>query len=192
MLLVFGGLSAVLGAWLIISPFIFGYTTFGIVSSMCIGVVVAILGCLMTKRRSMSLLAKINVVLGVVSIVSGIASLVICGKGANLIVCGILVACVNVVALPFMIETKQANFENKTGSNLAKVTSVKVKGDHVLAKAVLLGSMPETIYVRPEELIKMLVLMDDNVIKGIVKYLMTGYKNLRTEQAAAKAAAEQK
>lgn len=184
MILVFGALDCILAIWLIVSPFLFGYAPAAIAVSACIGVVLAIAGFAMTKQRTKAALAKLGVALGAVSIVAGIVFLVLYGQGVNLIVVGLLAACVDIAALPFMVEAKEAKFFNKMGSDLARVTTVKTgKTGDITAKVVLLGSMPETIYVRPQELIKMLALMDDSVIKGIVGYIVRGYKANRAEAA---------
>jgi hypothetical protein len=39
---------------------------------------------------------------------------------------------------------------------LAEITSMSVKSDNLAVKAVLLGSMPSTLYLRPEELWRLL------------------------------------
>ena len=177
MVLLLGIVSCALAVCLVLCPFLFGFGTISLACSLAVGVCVAVLSLVMVKKRQSKALAWCNIVLGVAAFVAGIVTLIMEGHGAYLIICGLLIAVVNVVALPFMISAAEARFSNKQGSDLARVKSVKMKnGETVLAKVVLLGSMPETIYVQPEELIKMLALMDDSVVKGLFGYLLKGYR----------------
>jgi hypothetical protein len=82
--------------------------------------------------------------------------------------------------LPFQIEVTKADFFNRNGGELATMTQIRVKNDNILAKTVLLGAMPETIYMRPEEICKAIALMDINVILSLPRILYKGWKNNRT------------
>lgn len=53
------------------------------------------------------------------------------------------------------------------------------KKGNLLAKTVLLGSMPETIFIRPEELCKLLSLMDFKVVAKLPGMLYEGWKQNR-------------
>lgn len=186
MLFLIGAITCILAVWLVVSPLLLGYSLFGIVASVLIGSAMFALGLTMAKKRTSPSLAKGVIALGAVAIICGIAALVLYGFGANLVVVGVVSLCLGVAALPFMVEAKDAKFYNKMGSDLARVTAVKTNKDgDITAKVVLLGSMPETIYVHPQELIKMLALMDDSVVKGIVGYIARGYKANKAQAAQA-------
>jgi hypothetical protein len=80
---------------------------------------------------------------------------------------------------------------NKGGSPLAEIKSLKVRNGMIAAPAVLLGSMPETVYVAPAELWKMLGAVGPDVIWALPAMLLRGRKaylaeaeNERQEQAA--------
>ncbi|MGI6216737.1 MAG: hypothetical protein ACOYIK_03895 [Coriobacteriales bacterium] len=184
-----GIISGIAGILLAVAPLVFGMFNLSMpiaaVGVAC-GVVAAICGFCMTSHKTAKSLAWVNVVLGIVALIDGIIGLVMVGTGWSLILWGCLLTCIDAMAVPFMIETKKAQFFNKTGNDLAKVTSVKMKNGQILAKATLLGSMPETIYVRPGELIKMVALIDDGVAMSLLGFIRQGYKDNKAEAAKSK------
>ena len=65
---------------------------------------------------------------------------------------------------------------NKGGSPLAEIKSLKVRNGMIAAPSVLLGSMPETVYVPPAELWKMLGAVGPDVIWALPGMLLRGRK----------------
>ena len=168
-----------------------GYGEIGLTIAVGAAVLVALFAYLVIKQRKATY-AWVNVALGVAAAVAGIYLMVTSGFGIALIVIGALVACVSMLIPPFMMQVKTARFTNKGGNELAKVSAVKMKGDDIIAKTVMLGSMPETIFVKPSECFKALLLVDDKVIKAMPGFLIQGYKEVSAEVKKAEASAKEK
>jgi len=177
-------LVILVGGWLLVSPFILGYSD---VASMgvCIGVglVVIALAFISIQRKADQWPSWGNFVLGVFLILWGafIARLFGATAGVNEILVGILLVILDMVVLPFQIVVPKSVFFNRSGGELATVTQIRIKNDNILAKSILLGSMPETIYVRPEELCKMMSLMDIKVILSLPGILYKGWRGNRSQ-----------
>lgn len=68
---------------------------------------------------------------------------------------------------------------DKSGNSLTTISNIRVKGDNIVVKAVLLGTMPSTIYMRPEEIWKLLPLIDASVIWKLPVILFRGWRRAR-------------
>lgn len=68
---------------------------------------------------------------------------------------------------------------DRSGDTLTTVSNIKCKNDDIVVKAVLLGSMPSTIIIKPEELWKMLGLIENNVLSNMIRLLFIGWKRTR-------------
>lgn len=172
---------AVLGGWLIVSPFVLGYSSaIGIGASAIAGVLVVALAVansrlLLEQRLSLALLG-----LGVVLILWGIGGAIAgVASGWSEVIAGALVAVAAAVILPFQVAAEKVVSHNRNGGELATFTQIRVKDNNILVKSILLGSMPETIYMRPEELCKMVAVMDPAVIFALPRLLYAGWKSNR-------------
>jgi hypothetical protein len=149
------------------------------------GLSALVLGVLCVRFRSRQVLAGAGAVAALVAAGAGAAGLSTGSlSGLNPLICGIVSAILFTLMLPFMVDADKAEFFNKSGGELAVVNSVRPKGDALIAKAVLLGAMPETIYIRPGELCRMIALLDDKVILGIVGTLYRGWRQNRSRRSA--------
>jgi len=63
---------------------------------------------------------------------------------------------------------------------------ISFKKENIAIKAILLGSMPSTLYVRPEEVWKALSLVDESVIWHLPAFLYQGWKLARQQAREAK------
>jgi len=61
---------------------------------------------------------------------------------------------------------------------MAQITKLSYKKHDLWAKAVLLGSMPSTMYMRPEEVWKMLGMISFETLLGMPKFLLIGAKRV--------------
>ncbi len=183
MVLLFGALICLVSLWQALSPFVFGYEIYATLASLGVALLALILAVLCIRKRSKQIFAFLGVATGVVLTILSIAQLAFTGVGISGIVMGIILCLLFLAMLPFMVDAKEAVFFNKGGSELAKVTKVRPKDEFIIAKAVLLGSMPETIYIKPGELCKMLALLDDKVFLSLIGFLFRGYQQNR-EQAS--------
>jgi hypothetical protein len=169
--------------WLIVSPFVLGYQLVGI--GICIGggIIAIALAFISIKRGVSQWPSYLVILVGIFLILWGvfIAHLVGTAFSANEVVVGILLIILNLLILPFQIDCTDARFYNRNGGDLATMTQVRVKGNDVLAKAVLLGAMPETIYMKPEEICKAFSLVDAQVVLALPKILYLGWKNNRIQ-----------
>jgi hypothetical protein len=173
----------VVSAWLIISPFILGYSGYRVVVCIILGIIAAALAYVSTLRKVDQWPSMSIAVLGVFLILWGafIAHLVGVSAGANEIIIGILLAFLSLLALPFQIGVSKVEFYNRSGGELATFSQIRMKNGDILAKAMLLGSMPETIYMRPEEICKAVALMDTKVILSLPAILFKGWRINRSK-----------
>jgi hypothetical protein len=183
MVLFLGIIICLLLAWVVAAAFFFGY------SIVCLAIVAGaaaamlIMGVLSIAKKSNKAIAFAGAALSLVLVVVGSVSIVLYGQGINAVIVGMVVMLLFVAMLPFKVSATEATFYNKSGGELAKVTAIKPKGDEIIAKAVLLGSMPETIYIRPGELCKMLAMMDDKVFLSLVGCLIRGFKQNNVKES---------
>jgi hypothetical protein len=182
MTLILNALIMVVGAWLTASPFILHRSeTASIVLCVAIGLVSILLALVSMRKRDAQLPAAIAALLGIFLFLWGvfIARLAGSSAGANEIIMGLVLVLLNLVALPFQLDVKKVEFFNRNGGELATFSQIRMKNDNILAKAVLLGSMPETIYMYPEEICKAISLMDPKVILSLPSILFQGWKRNR-------------
>jgi len=62
---------------------------------------------------------------------------------------------------------------------MSKMTKIQYKKGEIVIKAVLLGSMPSTLVIRPVEVWKALSIVDFSVIANIFALLNTGRKQAK-------------
>ncbi|MEN6408107.1 MAG: hypothetical protein ABFD44_00175 [Anaerolineaceae bacterium] len=184
MTLILNALIMVVGAWLAVSPFVLHRSgAASIVLCAAVGLASILLALVSIRKRSAQLPAAAGVLLGMILFLWGvfIARLTGSSAGANEIVVGLVLALLNLVVLPFQLDVKKVEFFNRNGGELATFSQIRMKNDNILAKAVLLGSMPETIYMYPEEICKAIALMDPKVILSLPSILFQGWKRNRSK-----------
>lgn len=168
----------IVGAWLMISPFLLGYTASSLALCMIVGILVIALAFLSIRSKVAQWPSVLIALLGLFLILWGsfIARLVGATAGASEIIAGILLAVFSILVLPFLLEVEKVQFFNRSGGELATFSKIRMKDNNIIAKGMLLGSMPETIYMYPEEICKALAMIDFGVILALPKILYTGWK----------------
>jgi len=73
---------------------------------------------------------------------------------------------------------------DRNGMTLAEARTIERQGDALTIKAQLLGAMPSTIYVHPEELWKMIGLLDADAVFSIPRLLLLGWLKARRAPGA--------
>ena len=68
---------------------------------------------------------------------------------------------------------------------MVDVQSLRMKDGTILMKALLLQSMPSTVYIKPEEVWKVLTMVPFDLIKQMPVFLYQGYKACKTQDNAA-------
>lgn len=174
----FGQVAIVVGAWLaIMSAIVCWGDILALAVDEAIAVCVIIVGIAAASKPSKTLFSLLMVA-GVLLVLWGIAGRFIGAHVdiANEILIGGILVVLGMFAPMFLVECKQATFYNRQGNELAQCKKVSTKDDDLTAKVVLLGSMPETIFVRPVELVKTLYLIEPEVVTNVFKILRKGYK----------------
>ncbi|MEY8460858.1 hypothetical protein AALA69_06985 [Eggerthellaceae bacterium 24-137] len=171
-----------LGAWLCLSPVALGYAEpIAIVLSVGMGVLSVVCACIGLRSKTVQINFMVLVAAGLCFAVWGlVGSLGLAWiNGVNEVIVGLLIACLSAICLPLQLDVEKASFYNRGGSDLASISKMSEKKGNLLAKTVLLGSMPETIFIRPEELCKLLSLMDFQVVAKLPGMLFEGWKRNR-------------
>lgn len=181
------------GVWMCLSPLALAHEgALGIAIPIVAGIAWIILGAVALKNRTIQwnfiCIAVIGCCLAIWGIVAGLALEHV--SGPNEVIVGLIVAALAFVALPFQVDAERASFYNRGGSDLASINRVSRKNENLLAKTVLLGSMPETIFIRPEELCKLVAMLDMEVVAALPGMLYKGWKKNREAAKEAKAASE--
>lgn len=188
-------LLAVFGIWLVISPFLLSYAAPGLWVGAALGLIVLVLSIVVVRRESCPRCVDyVLAVLGVCLVAWGVVGLFanLGGAGANEIIVGALIAIIAFVATCFSVPYKGASFYDRGGAPMVDVKSLRLKDDTILMKAMLLQSMPSMVYVRPDEVWKVLTMIPFDLIKGLPKFLVQGYRTckLQEKEAAGNSASE--
>ena len=169
----------VLGIWLCVSPFVLGHVgILGFAIPIVVGVLAVILAFIGMKSKTVQANFMVLVVLGVCLAVWGVVGGFVFDRvaGINEVVIGVLLAALAAVCLPLQVEVEKARFFNRSGSELASIGKVSEKKGNLLAKTILLGSMPETVFIRPEELCGLLSILEFDVVKKLPGMLYAAWK----------------
>lgn len=183
----------VMGVWLIVSPLALLYSMPGMAVSVVCGVVVLMVGLVAVKKSDYKAgLNYFSLMLGAALAVWGIAGAVLgMGAGLNEVVSGVLVAVFSYAATRFTSAYGNARFYDRGGVEMVDLKDLRIKDNTILMKANLLQSMPSTIYVRPDEVWKVLNMVTFDLIKGLPGYLIAGYRTCKEQEREAKAKAQQ-
>ena len=170
-----------LAIWLVLSPWFLGYPEgvarladagFGVA-----GALLALLGCC---RPTIKWPAWLIVLLGLVLVVLagwgwGTTAASSCLKE---LVLGILWVLFGIV-ITQVFHFPSVAAVDKNGVILSEISAIRCKGDDLTIKANLLGTMPTTIYVHPEEIWKTLGMIDSTVIARLPVLLLKGWWRTR-------------
>ena len=132
--------------------------------------------------RVIALVGCASVVLGSVGVLGGPSARL------NEIVIGVMIAALGVVGGE-IVRPKSVKAVDRAGTVLAEATIIQRRDDALTMKAKLLGAMPTTIYIAPEELWKMVGLLDTDAAFSLVRLLLVGSLRARRQGGGANAKA---
>lgn len=174
---ILSGLAATVGVWMCVTPLTGWYAGVGGTRyvDVALGALVLVLALVQLVRRTSARIAVADwttLVLGAALVVIGIVPL---GRGGGIkageILCGVLLVVVSWISihLPRATGAKVFSFE---GKEMMAITELVADRHGVGMKGKLMGAMPATMYVRPEELWNMLALVPTRVIFAVVRVLL--------------------
>jgi hypothetical protein len=167
-----------LAAWLLVSPFLLRYAD---IASIAVAVLAALVGgaiAVLAARKEPAGAAKIIMGLSTVLVVWGLVGIFLAnGAGLNELLIGLLWGGIALVISQIQ-PTAEIVAYDVYGNPMAQITKLSFKKDDLVAKAVLLGSMPSTMYMRPEEVWKMLGMISFETLLGMPKFLLIGAKRV--------------
>ena len=76
-------------------------------------------------------------------------------------------------------KTEQAKITNMHGTTMMSVDKMSVKDDAIVMTGNIMGSMPGSFYVKPEEMWKMMKMVNWRIICAIPGLLLTGRREYR-------------
>ncbi|NJD28635.1 MAG: hypothetical protein FIA92_10100 [Chloroflexi bacterium] len=182
------GLCGVLAAWLVLSPWLLGYTS-QVAWVADAGGGVLMLGLLVAGVAGGASAAGVRRGAAVaVAFVALVVALAAVGglldeprSGLNEVVVGLLIAVLALVAT--QLSTPESIVAvDKDGRTLAEFTSIVPRGGALAMKGKLLGAMPATIYLTPAEFWKLLGLVDLRVILSLPGLAVRGWLAARRER----------
>jgi hypothetical protein len=175
-----------LAAWLLVSPFLLRYAD---IASIAVAVLAALVGgaiAVMAARKESAGTAKIIIGLSAVLVVWGLVGIFLAnGAGLNELLVGLLWGGIALVITQVQPAVEVVAYD-VYGNPMAQITKISIKKDDLVAKAVLLGSMPSTMYMRPEEVWKILGMISFETLLGMPKFLITGAKRVNVVNGKAK------
>jgi hypothetical protein len=175
-------LTLVLAVWLIASPFALGYSVAASVAApVVVGVVtgiVAVLGARKVEPR----LGRVVSGAGLALAAWGVLALALSALDGGLdeLLVGLALAALGVVVAAIRPGLALRAYDLH-GNTLAEISAITMKRDDLVGKAVLLNSMPSTLYFRPEEVWRALGLLSWDVVKRLPRFLYLGCKRLTAE-----------
>lgn len=167
-----------LAIWLLVSPFLLRYAD---IASIAVAVIAALVGgaiAVLAAGKEPSGAAKIIMGLGAVLVVWGLVGIFLAnGAGLNELLIGLLWGGIALVITQIQPAVELVAYD-VYGNPMAQITKISIKKDDLVAKAILLGSMPSTMYMRPEEVWKVLGMISLETLLGMPKFLFTGAKRV--------------
>ncbi|MFH1775811.1 MAG: hypothetical protein ABH839_04085 [Chloroflexota bacterium] len=176
------GFSGLVGFWLVISPWFLNYRFLaGRWYDFAAGVVVLLVVVLFivvgSKHRALSIVPSWLIgVIGVWLIVSG-AILLGAGGGAgrwNEIIPGILLV-ISVLKAAQIVEGAVVRLYTREGAVMVEASKLERRGDDLVMKGKIMGAMPATIYIRPEEVWAGLGLVTRQILFYLPLLLIRGW-----------------
>jgi hypothetical protein len=184
------GLIALIGAWLVGTSWTGWYSASPIPRylDLVLGVVALILGIIQIVRtrpgrRRTRVFDWVTLASGVVLFVAGIAVPGQVGAiRASQIVCGLLLIVISWIAvhLPAATVTKMVSIE---GQVLLEMSTMLTDKRGIGIKGKIMGAMPATIYVKPNELWNMLSMITPQVIFTAVKHILLPPRDIRSPKS---------
>ena len=175
-------LEIVFGAWVLLSVPLLGCASAALAVDLMAGALIVVLAGASTGMKEYNpgcdwALVFVGCAFAVWGIADAAASLG--GAPVNEIIFGLLVALVAFGA------TRFTTVYDRGGAPMVDVKSLRMKDDTILMKALLLQSMPSTVYVRPDEVWKVLTMIPFDLVKQLPAFLVKGYKDCRAQQKEA-------
>ena len=185
---ILNSLVTVLGAWLVVSPYLLGTRGVALAIAIAAGAIALVLSIVAIKQEAYKptldyVLCALGIALALWGIVGWIAGL---GAGLSEIIVGALVAALSFGTTRFAHTYAGASFYDRGGAPMVDVQSLRMKDGTILMKALLLQSMPSTVYIKPEEVWKVLTMVPFDLIKQMPVFLYQGYKACKSKGDAAK------
>lgn len=178
----FAILNLIMGIWLLICPWLLGYSGTLAQWGDCAAGLVIVLSSLYvilqkTKPSTPNWPFLTNSILGAWLIISGIF---IFGQVSvtnrwNDIILGILVVFFALLASQ-VIEAKKATLFTKDGAILLEMTNMVYKDGIIVIKGKNFGTMPSIIHIRPVEILNILGLLPLSIIAKLPSLLIAGWR----------------
>lgn len=176
-------LILLLALWFSLSPFVLGVSD-GLRRGINLGtgLVVVVLAFLGFRSPHAKFPARLIEFISLAMVVWGAIARPLTGApgGANEIIIGVLWFLLAVVITQLFVFPK-ISAHDKGGMELTSMSAIRYKNEQIAIKAILLGSMPSTIYLSPEELWKAIGIIDANVIWHLPTLLYRGWKRARQQ-----------
>lgn len=192
--------EAILGAWLIVTPWLFGYATLANkLVDVCLGAVALIVALVYFSKNKnekpldekMAGAHKVIVAIGVILVVEGIVGLAAfgytAGAGANEIVVGIVLAAIACFANQ-LLASKKVVMSGEDGGELVTITKLDYKNGILVMKAKAFGTMPMVVHVEPKQLWLLIGFLSYGVVSHLPGILAKG--NSEAHEADSKVAAK--
>jgi hypothetical protein len=175
-----------LAGWLLVSPFVIGYGDAVSIAVAVVAAAAAAVTALLAARKDARGAAKIILGLGSLLAAWGLVAIFLpMGAGVSELLVGLLWAGIGFVILNIQPAVEVIAFD-VYGNPMAQIKKISMKDGNLVAKAILLGSMPSTMYLRPEEVWRLLGMMSFETIKAFPRFLVAGAKRANAEAAGAK------
>ncbi|MBN1318998.1 MAG: hypothetical protein JXA42_26180 [Anaerolineales bacterium] len=171
-----------LAGWLLVSPFLIGYDD---LASILVAAGAALVGAtlaLLAAKKETPGPSRFILALGALLAVWGLVGCFLPnGAGLNELVVGLLWFGPGFI-IPKIVPAGEMIAYDVYGNPMAQIQKIAFKKGNIAAKAILLGSMPSTMYMRPEEVWKVLGMVSWETIIGMPGFLITGAR--RANEAA--------
>jgi len=168
-----------LAVWLLVSPFLLRYSDN---ANIAVAVIAALVGgaiAVLAAGKDISWPAKIILGLGAVLFIWGLVGIFHASNaGLNELLVGLLWGGIALVITQIQPAAEMVAYD-VYGNPMAQITKISFKKDNLVAKAILLGSMPSTMYIRPEEVWKVLEMISFETLLCLPKFLITGAKRVK-------------
>ena len=174
---ILSGFMTAIGVWLVVTPWTGWYagSDGARYLDVALGILVVILGFVHVFRRAPGRIAGVDWVTLVVGIVLLVAGIFLPDRGgavrASEIICSLLLIGISWVAvhLPAAKTTRMVSIE---GQVLLEMTDLLADERGIGMKGKLMGAMPATIYVKPEELWNLLGMVPAKVVFAAVREVL--------------------
>ena len=176
----------VLAAWLFVSPFLLRYGDLASIAVAVGAALVAAVIALLAAYKNTAGQARLIIGLGALLAIWGLVSCFLSNAaGPNELFVGLVWLGLGFVNSMIRPADEMVAYD-VYGNPMANIKKITFKDGNIAAKAVLLGSMPSTMYMRPEEVWKVLGMISFETLLGMPKFLIVGARRVNAEAAKAK------